>query len=190
MTGFPDRVIALLKAAHPLDRVPRAGYLLRGVAEPESVAAHSHFTALLALLFTDQYPGRWDTRKVLATALLHDLSEARLMDIPMPAADAHLRGAKQSAEQALFEEMTEGLAGDYAALHRDFAGASSPEARLLRGLDKAQMMIKVLCYEAEHRGCLGEFWTNPANFNDFGVPEVSDLFDAICRRANRPRPGR
>lgn len=43
--SFPATAIRLLMDLHPLDRVPRAGFLLRGVAEPESVAAHSHALA-------------------------------------------------------------------------------------------------------------------------------------------------
>jgi putative hydrolase of HD superfamily len=188
MSEFAERAMDLFHALHPLDRVPRAGYLLRGVTEPESVSAHSHALALLALLFLDEYPDRWNHETTLSMALVHDLAESQLMDIPMPVADAHLRGVKREAEQAIFEGLFAGFPGRYAQLHASFADASTPEAKLLRGLDKAQMMIKVLAYQAEGRGRLAEFWSNPANFRDFGVPEVSDLFDAICRRAGRIRP--
>ncbi len=188
MSGFAERAMDLFQALHPLDRVPRAGYLLRGVTEPESVSAHSHAIALLALLFLDEYPGRWDRDTTLAMALVHDLAESQLMDIPMPVADAHMRDAKRNAEQAIFEGLFARFPARYAELHAAFAEASVPEAKLLRGLDKAQMMIKVSAYEAEGRGRLAEFWTNPANFRDFGVQEVSDLFEAICRRAGRVRP--
>jgi len=58
----------------------------------------------------------------------------------------------------------------------------------VRGLDKAQMMIKILMYEREGKGRLGEFWINPKNFADFGIAPVSDLFDAICAEAGRERP--
>lgn len=187
-TPFTERLLRLFHDIHPLDRVPRAGYLLRGVTDPESVAAHSHFLALLALCFIEEYPERWERDTVLAMALVHDLSEARLMDIPMPVADAHLRGAKSDAEQAIFGELFSGFPLRFNLLHHQFNEAATPEARLLRGLDKAQMMLKILGYEAEHRGNLGEFWTNPANFNDYGVEEVSSLFDAVCARAGKPRP--
>ena len=73
----------------------------------------------------------------------------------------------------------------YADLHREFVEGKTAEARLLRGLDKAQMMIKILCYEREHRGRLAEFWGNPKNFDDFGIEPVSELFDAICARAGQ-----
>ncbi len=186
--SFVEQVIMFFEAIHPLDRVPRAGYVLRGVAEPESVAAHCHFVALLALLFTEQYPGEFNREKTLAMALIHDLSEARLMDIPMPYAEAYLQEAKSRAEQMITEELFKGFPARFAELHREFLEARTPEARLLRGLDKAQMMIKILGYEREHRGRLEEFWSNPKNFADYGLECVSELFDAICARAGRARP--
>lgn len=185
---FTERVLTLFGQLHPLDRVARAGYVLRGVAEPESVAAHSHFVAVLALLYVEAFPGRWDRHRTLAMALTHDLAEAQLMDIPMPAVQGHLKKAKQAAEQSITDEMLAGLPGDLPALHREYAAAETPEARLLRGLDKAQMMIKIFHYQREGRGALEEFWANPANFNDYGVPEVSALFDALCAQAGRVRP--
>lgn len=188
MAPFADDIIQLFRDIHPLDRVPRAGYLLRGVAEPESVAAHSHFVSLMTLLFVEAYPGQFDRHKALAMALIHDLSEARIMDIPMPYADAYMSEAKNRAEQAILEDLLAPFSPSLAEHHQEFTDAKTPEARLLRGLDKAQMMIKILNYEREHRGGLEEFWLNPKNFNDFGIAPVSELFDAICARAGRERP--
>lgn len=188
MDNLESRMIRLLEDIHPLDRVPRAGYVLRGVAEPESVAAHSHFVALLTLLVCDACPGQFDRGKALTMAIMHDLAEARLMDIPMPAGDAYLKDAKRDAEQAVFEDLLDGFPAHYAQYQRELLEASSPEARLIRGLDKAQMMIKILVYQKEGRGRLEEFWTNPRNFADFGIDAVARLFDAICAHAGKPRP--
>lgn len=188
MDDFAQRVIDFFQIIHPLDRIGRAGYVMRGVTEPESVAAHSHFVAVMALLFVECHPDRYDKATVLSMALVHDLSEARLMDIPMPYADAYLQEAKHRAEEAIAHDLLDPLPGNLAALHTAFEAAATPEARLLRGLDKAQMMVKVWCYEREHRGNLEEFWTNPKNFNDYGIAEVGALFDAICVRAGRKRP--
>lgn len=185
---FALKILELFRVIHPLDRIPRAGYVLRGVTEPESVSAHSHFMSVLAVLFLEQYPAVWDGAKVLAMAAVHDLPEARLMDIAMPYADAYLREAKAHAEQEIAEHLFQPIAPRLAQLHAEFAAASTPEAQLLRGLDKAQMMIKVLCYEREHRGHLEEFWINPKNFNDYGIEAVAALFDAICAAAGRVRP--
>ncbi|GMW03743.1 MAG: hypothetical protein AMXMBFR84_48770 [Candidatus Hydrogenedentota bacterium] len=190
MQDFTQHIIRLYSELHPLDRVARAGYVLRGVAEPESVAAHSHFVALLAMLYADRNPDVFDASKAVAMALIHDLAECRLMDIPMPAADAHFKELKAEAEQAVTEQLFESIDRRYGELHRELCEGTTPEARLVRGLDKAQMMIKVLMYQREGRGRLHEFWTNPANFNDYGLTCVSDLFDAICLEAGRPRPSR
>lgn len=186
--AFEARIVRLFEDIHPLDRVARAGYIMRGVAEPESVAAHSHFVSLMTLLVLDEYPGEFDRERALTIALIHDLCEARLMDIPMPVADAHFREVKDEAEQAITEQLFEGFSDRYAGQHREFLDASTPEARLVRGLDKVQMMIKVVMYEREGRGRLEEFWTNPRNFADYGIDAVSRLFDAVCAEANRPRP--
>jgi putative hydrolase of HD superfamily len=188
MHAFERRVLDLFEAIHPLDRVARAGYVMRGVPEPESVAAHSHFVSLMTLLFVEEYPERFDRAKALTIALTHDLCEAELMDIPMPAVDAHFGEAKSAAEQAITEKLFTGFDAKFASYHQEFLDASTPEARLIRGLDKAQMMVKVIMYECEGRGRLAAFWSNPKNFNDFGVEEVSRLFDAICEEAGRERP--
>jgi putative hydrolases of HD superfamily len=186
--SFEQRLIELFESVHPLDRVARAGYVLRGVTEPESVAAHSHFVSLMTLLFVDEYPGLFDRDKALAMALIHDLSEAVLMDVPMPAADGFLREAKTDAEQAIFDDMFAKFSPTYSVLHQQLIRVESAEARLVRGLDKAQMMIKIVMYQREGRGRLEEFWDNPRNFADFGLEPVSRLFDAICAWASRPRP--
>ena len=188
MSAFEERLIALFGDIHHLDRIPRAGYVVRGVAHPESVAAHSHFVSLLVLMFLEEYPAEYDREKTLTMALTHDLAEAKLMDIPMPYADAYLKEAKDQAEQAIIEEMFAKFPPKFAAYHRELLEARTPEARLVRGLDKAQMMIKVLFYERERSGYLDEFWTGPANFRDYGIPAVSALFDALCVRAGRVRP--
>jgi putative hydrolase of HD superfamily len=188
MQAFADHIIALFQQLHPLDRVPRAGYLLRGVPEPESVAAHSHFVALMTMLYVDLFPDDFDREKALAMALLHDISECRLMDIPMPVADAHLREVKCEAELAITADLFSLFPTRYAQYCREMHELAGPEARLVRGLDKAQMMIKVLCYEREHRGHLEEFWRNPKNFADYGIAPISALFNAICQTAGRTRP--
>lgn len=188
MHAFERRLIDLFETIHPLDRVARAGYVMHGVAEPESVAAHSHFVSVMALMVVEEYPGRFDRAKALTIALTHDLCEAQLMDIPMPVADAHFREAKDAAEQAITEELFAGFDKKFAQYHQEFLEASSLEARLIRGLDKAQMMLKISMYDREGRGRLEAFWSNPKNFQDFEIEEVSRIFESICVEAGRERP--
>ena len=185
---FEQNVISFFSAIHPLDTIDRAGFLLRGVPRPESVAAHSHFLSLLVLLFLDRYPDRYDRDKTLTMALIHDLPEAFLMDIPMPVGDAFLGQAKTKAESGLADSLLAGLDARYRRFFAELQERRTGEARLVAGLDKAQMMLKILCYQKTHWGNLEEFWHNPANFRDYGIAEVAALFDAICAHAGRKKP--
>lgn len=188
MDTFEQRVIHLFEQIHPLDRIARAGYVLRGVPEPESVSAHSHFVSLLTLLFVDAFPAEFDRSKAITLALIHDLAEAKLMDTPMPAVDQYLHDLKDQAEIAVIRDLFAPFDSRYAEYFQELVAASSPEACLIRGLDKAQMMLKIVMYQREGKGRLDEFWVNPKNFNDFGVPAVDRLFDALCAWAGKPRP--
>ena len=188
MDNFYSKVLHLFREIHPLDRIPRAGFLLRGVSIPESVSAHSHFLSLLALLVVDSFPNKWDSQKVLTMAIIHDLAEAKMMDVPMPITQKYFSVEKMQAEQAVFDKLMEGFSQKYSDIHREFHEASSPEAKLVRGLDKVQMMLKVLNYEREHQGDLIEFWENPKNFNDYGMEITRKLFETICECAGKKLP--
>lgn len=188
--GPAAAIVATLARLHPLARVPRAGWLLRGVAEPESVASHSHAVALLARLACDAWPGSFDADRAVAIALVHDCAEVVTMDIPMPAGDAAFRDAKSRTELAAMASLFDGLPSRAAELFEEFERAETPEARLVRGLDKVQMMIRAACYEREGRGALGDFWANSRNFEDFGIEAVRDLFAEVARFAGRKLPRR
>ncbi len=181
-------IVDTLSRLAPLDRVPRSGYLLRGVTEPESVAAHGYALALLALMVCDSWPGAYDAGRAMAMALLHDAPEVATMDVPMPAGDARFRAAKEETERAIAASLFAGFGERYRDLYNEYADGKSPEARLVRGLDKVQMMIRILCYQREGRGRLEEFWTNPENFRDNGQEPVRVLFQEVARRAGRKLP--
>jgi putative hydrolase of HD superfamily len=187
-THFEDSLIRLFLDLHPFDRVPRAGFLLRGVADPESVAAHSHALALLTCLVAPACAPPVDTLQAVRMALIHDLPEVRTMDVPMPVGGAGFRSAKSTEETAIFGDMFTGHDAEWGELFRRFQEGACPEARLVKGLDKVQMMIKVMGYEREGRGRLQEFWEYADNFHDYGLPIVKSLFDAVFRTAGKKRP--
>ena len=181
-------IIDTMIRIHPLDRVPRAGYLLRGVTEPESVSAHSHSLALLTFLVCEEHPGLFDTAKAIQMALLHDLQEVVTMDIPLPTGGKAFRTAKEEAELEIFSKMFSKLSPRFEELHGEFSRSESAEARLVRGLDKAQMMIKIFCYEREGRGRLEDFWKNSVNLSDYDLPVLKELFEEIAAMAGKQLP--
>ena len=184
----PIPIIELISKIHSLDRVPRAGFLLRGVTEPESVAAHSHSLALLCSLVCRALPGRFDEARVLTMALIHDLPEVETMDIPMPAGTEEFKRAKGATESKVMNSLSADVDRSVGEDYREYSSGSTDEAKLVKGLDKVQMLIKVLGYEREGRGDLEDFWINPANFATYGLEPIEHLFEAIFERAGRTPP--
>lgn len=182
-----ERLIDLLLEVQGLDRVPRLGYLLRGISDPESISEHSWQVALLCWILADREP-EVDSRKVLEMALIHDLAELRLGDLPRTAARYLPRGAKKTAEAAALSEILAPLGDRSTSLFDEYAQGTSPEARLVKACDKLQLMLKVSVYESWGAGGLAEFWENPDNFPDGGFATVREIFDQLRRRREADHP--
>ncbi len=172
--------------ADRLDMLPRTGWQMRGVARPETVAAHCFGTALWTMLLADETPGV-DADKALRMALLHELGETKLSDIPKIAESYLPPGAKDDAERRIAAELLEPLGARGAAclaLVVEFQAGATVEAKLVRAADKLHMMMKALRYELDGNRGVAEFWSYEPNFPDYGLPLVRELFAAL--RARRP----
>ncbi|MEM9072822.1 MAG: HD family hydrolase [Myxococcota bacterium] len=183
-----DEIIDALLALDPLADLPRTGWVLRGVASPESIAAHSHGVAVVVMLLVDALRSQGeevDGERALRMALVHDAPEAATGDVPMPVKSTALNEALKAAEGELAGRL---LPAASAALWREAEEGASLEARVVKAADKIQMMIKLLMYTAQGRGRLDEFWENPANLRDCGLPIAREIYAAIFRRAGRPLP--
>lgn len=168
-----------------LDRVPRSGYALRGVPDPESVTEHSWHVVFLVWALGAQIP-EVDTARAVEIALLHDLAEVRFGDLPRTASRYLPEGAKAIAEERAMEDLLAGVPHGSVDLWRDYDAGKSPEARLVKACDKLQLMIKVSVYEQWGAGGLGEFWENPDNFPDGGFEPIRQLFEELrSRRRSR-----
>lgn len=182
-----DTLLDLCLELQTLDRVPRSGYVLRGVAEPESVTEHSWHVLSLVWMLGSRIEGI-DRMRAMEIALVHDLAEMRIGDLPRVAARYFPDGAKKVAEAAAMAEILAPLPASALALYEEYQQGATPEARLVKACDKLQLMIKVAVYERWGTGALSEFWDNPENFPDGGFPAVKELFEALRERRNNPQP--
>lgn len=150
-----------------LKLLPRTGWLQRGQRDPESIAEHSYTVAALALLVGDLHPGL-DRGRLLAIALLHDSAEALVGDLPASARRLFGAEAKYVAERKGMIELFGGLpAGDtYLALWEEYARGGSPEARLVKALDRLEMQAQALAYARAGSHMMGEFFEADAGWAD------------------------
>jgi len=173
-----ETLLELLLELQTLDRVPRMGYVLRGVPDPESISEHSWHVAFLVWALGPRVPGV-DVGHAMEVAMIHDLAEVRTGDLPRVANRYFADGAKADAERSVVEELTGPLSDRAGALLAEYQAAETLEARLVKACDKLQLMLKVAVYERWGARGLVEFWDNPDNFPDYGIAAVRETFDEL-----------
>ncbi|MEZ4728384.1 MAG: HD domain-containing protein [Caldilineaceae bacterium] len=181
-------LLPLLTHLQVLKQLPRTGWLLAGVAQPESVAEHSFVTCWVALLLAEAINESYqeqgltqplDVAKVAQLALVHDVAESMVTDLPKRSTELLGKTVKYQAEAAamrqIFQEMPNSAA--YLAHWQEYVDDATPEARLVHDADKLEMIHQALCYEQAGQRNLGEFWQD----HQWHYPVSRDLFAALCR---------
>ncbi|HWG91636.1 MAG TPA: HD domain-containing protein [Candidatus Thermoplasmatota archaeon] len=174
-----ETLLRFLRNADVLERLPRAGFVMSQVQNPETLAAHSYGVALTAMVLADEVGPHVNKERVLRLALVHDLAESLIMDLPAPTAHFIGKEAIKRGESRAATEILAPLGQAYVDLWHEAEEKKTLEARIVGAADKIQMMTKVLEYERAHRGDLRRFWLNDYNFPDYGIPEAKALFEAI-----------
>ena len=98
MPADTARWLDLLLQANVLKTTPRTGWHLRWVPDPENVAAHSWGTAMVALVLAEMSDVELDRGRMLTMAMLHDLAETEVSDIPRMAKQFLPEEAKNESE--------------------------------------------------------------------------------------------
>lgn len=154
-----QHLLTLYNQLLTLKSLPRTGWLQRGVANAESIADHSFGMAILALLIGETMP-HLDHHKLLKIALLHDLAEVHLTDLPTSAKRFVGAATKHAAEQQALTDLFQYIlhCDEYVALWSEYSEGSSVEARLVKAIDRLEMLAQTLAYERAGNRNLNEFW--------------------------------
>lgn len=184
-------LLAAIHQAGKLKRIPRMGWRIRGIIPCESVADHAFRVVYIAMLLGDALAAagkKVNSEKLLRIAILHEIPEALLTDLAKDPCDLLGRAAKHAAESKAMVRLTAGLAreAEYYQLWMEFEKHTSLEGIVVRVADRLEMIAQVAEYEATGRRGLDDFWNNPANFDDFGIP----LFKRLWRELKRARKSR
>jgi len=184
-----NTALQLLLDAHRLKRTPRTGWTMRGVADAESVADHSFGVAFISLILAELVDQPWDKAKLLTIALLHDLPESVISDLPTPAVVYFPPGVKQQAEADALSELLHLLpsAEQWHAWWQEFEEGTSAEGRLVRDADRLDMLIQAHVYEqTTGNRWLEEYWLRP-EVSPFEFATTQALYEAL--RVLRQRRG-
>lgn len=165
-------IAALAERIVTLKLLPRTGWLQRGVAAAESVAEHSFGVAALALIFAATDP-TLDRSRLLAIAIIHDMAEALLGDLPLTARRLLGEHTKRDAEYRALAELFAAMPERerLVELWQDYASGVTREARLVKALDRAETLAQALAYERAGNDDLGEFWRGATD----GLDEFPDV---------------
>lgn len=152
--------VKTLLQANELKQTLRTGWVRRGVANAENVAAHSYGVAFTALLLADLVDEPLDLGRLLAMAILHDLPESLTSDIPTPAWRRLPPGSKRQAERAAMEEIAQlGATEGWLVLWDELRDQQSLEAKVVHDADRLDMFLQALVYEQQTGNRrLAEFW--------------------------------
>ncbi|MCF7798045.1 MAG: HD domain-containing protein [Lentisphaeria bacterium] len=176
----------MLDKIYALKQTKRAGWLQSGIipAEGESVADHSFFVALLALLIAPAEGEHINREKAIRMALLHDLAESVIGDITPE--DAVSPDEKFSLEKSTLQD----LLGDFPdgrdlfELWLEFEQGNSPEAVFVRRLDKLEMVLQAARYEKSTGINLAHFFTGVSEL--FHQGELTPALYQLLLQSRKP----
>ena len=184
-----EAVLDFIEEIGVLKNLPRTGWRFRGIKDAESIADHCYRVSLLSMILADVLAEQGvplDVEKVMRLALLHEVAEARIGDLPFPSLEYIPEEVKEAGEQAAVESMFERfgpLQKKYIQLWQEFEEGTSIEGKLVRAADKLELMIQVLEYEKIGYRSLDKFWTNPWNYRNFDdSPLIREIMDLLYQR--------
>ncbi|KAJ3679203.1 hypothetical protein LUZ60_017214 [Juncus effusus] len=156
--------IDFLTLCHRLKTTKRAGWVKRGVKEPESIADHMYRMGIMALIASD-IPPEINRDKCVKMAIVHDIAEAIVGDITP--SDNVPKLEKSRMEREALDHMCALLgqpsrAKEIHELWMEYEENSSPEAKIVKDFDKVEMILQALEYEKEKGHDLEEFFISTA----------------------------
>ncbi len=142
MTTPPQTIYAILdflRRAESLKSTLRTSWTQTG--RQESTAEHSWRLSLFTMLLCSSFP-ELDPLKMIKMSIVHDLGEAINGDIPAPQQSAGKADQEKKDLLDLLRPLPEELSNELLQLWEDYEHAQSPEARVVKALDKFETLLQ------------------------------------------------
>ena len=175
-------LLAVYLEMNHLKQLYRQGWLRVGVSSEqcESVADHIYAMSMLVWLVVDAglAPGV-DRDKALRMALAHELGEIYTGDI-IPSDRVPPEEKQRLEREALLSVVGKLPFGqEYVDLWEEFEAGDSPEARLVRQLDRLEMALQALVYEKQGHRNMGSFYHSAEEA--VRSTELTELLETVQR---------
>lgn len=139
-------VIELIEFSIKLKKIPRSGWLKRGISG-ESVAEHSFCTALITMILCDLMRNAGkdiDIEKTLKISILHDITESLLLDLDEISTGLIGEENKRMAELKAASQIL-GIF-DYKDLWDEFHRSETVESKVVKCADKLELLFQASEY--------------------------------------------
>ncbi|GAA1442058.1 HD domain-containing protein [Nocardiopsis tropica] len=141
------RTVDFLYEMGLLKRYKRTGWTIAGVSAPESIADHSHRTAITAAVIAELEGA--DPQRAAFLALFHDTQETRITDIPY-IGKRYLKAASNAEVTAdQVAGMPEGPARLIGGAEAEYEARETAEARCAKDADKLECLLQAVEYQEQ-----------------------------------------
>lgn len=151
------KCLEFLRLVGRLKHLPRTGWQLRHIPEPETVASHMYRMAMCVFCLNSEI----NTFKVMKMALVHDLSESIVGDITPHCGVS--QEEKYTKEYEAIVHISSLLPESWSkeevkSLWEEYENGLTAEALIVKDLDKFDMILQALEYEEQHHIDLNTFF--------------------------------
>lgn len=154
--------LKFLELVAKLKHLPRTGWVNNNIPVPETVSGHMYRMAMCSFLL----PNTFNIEKIMKMCLVHDLAESIVGDItPYDGVSSEDKYNQElSAITSISSLLPEWSQAEIMQLWTEYENISSPEAVIVKDLDKFDMILQAFEYEKAHKVDLSSFYEGTHKF--------------------------
>jgi 5'-deoxynucleotidase YfbR-like HD superfamily hydrolase len=137
-------VAAFLFEAGHLKNIPRAGWLLLGMQQPESVAEHSFRIGVVGIALATLEGA--DIGRVAALCLMHDMHETRIGDVPSVGRAYVTTAVPEAITANQVSSMPAEVAAVFQEITAEYEDTETLESRVAHDADKIETLLQASEY--------------------------------------------
>jgi 5'-deoxynucleotidase YfbR-like HD superfamily hydrolase len=136
----------LFEAGH-LKNLPRSGWLLLGIRQPETVAEHSFRVGLVGITLAALEGA--DPGRTAALCLMHDVHETRIGDVPSVGRAYVTTAVPEAVTAHQTSGMPDEIAKVFQELTAEYEATETLESKVAHDADKVETLLQASEYEAQ-----------------------------------------